>query len=137
MSVVELFGPGLFAMLVLVALVYLLLSLAPVLWPAWRAFRRRDRLPRPFLFVGVVTGLSYGVMSFYVFTFAVPVETYTVFIAPQLQEAGIPHGEALVRMSNWVTDYWWVPSPLMLLAATVWLTAWLARRWDRVCDALG
>jgi len=135
-EVTDLFGAGLFSLLVAVAMAYALLSLAPLLWPAWRAFRAPQRLPRRWLFVGVVCALVYGALTFFVAAVALPVDVYLVFIAPQLQEAKLPYGAMFVRVSDVVVNYWWVAAPAFQLLATWYLTRWLAARWERLCAAL-
>ena len=135
MEAIELFGPKLSALLALEALAYFLFSFAPVLWPAFRAFRRKGRLSKPWLFTGVVGALVYGIFWFLLCALMIPAEMYTVFIAPQLQEAGLPYGEALVRVAGLVGRYWWLGLPPLLLVSTVVVTRKLAAKWDRLCAA--
>ncbi|HEY0505757.1 MAG TPA: hypothetical protein VGD42_19910 [Lysobacter sp.] len=135
-EVIDLFGAGLLALLVAAAAVYLVLAFMPLLWPAWRAFRAPQRLPRPWLFVGVVGAIVYGAVTFFVAAIGVPMDAYLVFIAPQLQEAKLPYGAAFVGVSDVVVNYWWVAAPVFQLLATWYLTRRLAARWERICQAL-
>lgn len=135
MEAIELFGPKLGALLALVALAYFLFSFAPILWPAFRAFRRRTRLSRPWLFTGVVGALVYGMFWFFLCALVIPAEVYTIFIAPQLQEAGLPYGDAFVRVADLVGKYWWLGLPPLQLVSTVLVTRKLAAKWDRLCAA--
>lgn len=136
MNVIDLFGAKLLALLVAVAAVYLVLAFVPVLWPALRAFRAPRRLPRPWLFVAVVSSVAYGMVAIFVFAVGVPMDAYLVFIAPQLQEAKLPYGAALVPASQFVVDYWWLAAPVVQLLATWYLTRRLSARWERICEAL-
>jgi len=135
MEAIELFGPKLSALLALVAFAYFLFAFAPVLWPAFRAFGRKGRLPRPWLFTLVVGALVYGMFWFLLCALMIPAEMYSVFIAPQLQEAGLPHGEALVRVADLAGKYWWLGLPPLQLLSTVLVTRKLAAKWDRLCAA--
>lgn len=135
-KVIDTFGPELIAMLVLAAVTYFLISLAPVLWPALRAFRRCQRLPRPWLFTAVVAALTYGTVYIVVAILAIPVQVYVVFFAPQFEEMGVAHGAWLVSLSRFIGEWWWVALPPAVLAMTFLLTRRLARRWPQVCAAL-
>ena len=136
MEAQEAFGTELIALLALIAVVYLLLALAPLLWPALRAFRRGRRLERPWLFIWTVAALVYGSVYLVAATIAIPVQAYVIFIAPQLQELGQPHGEWLVAVSRFIGRWWWPALPVALAIATVVLTRRLATRWPALCAAL-
>lgn len=136
MEAIELFGPKLSALLALVALAYVLFSFAPVLWPAYRAFRRKTRLSKPWLFTGVVGALVYGIFWFLLCALMIPAEAYTVFIAPQLQEAGLPYGKAFVSVADFIGNYWWLGLPPLQFVSTVMVTRKLAARWERLCAAV-
>lgn len=136
MKVIDTFGPELIAMLVLAAVTYFLISLAPILWPFLRAFRRRKRLPRPWLFTAVVSALTYGTISILVTILAIPVEVYVAFFAPQFEEMGVAHGAWLVSTSRFIGEWWWVVLPPAMLAMTFLLTRRLAGRWPQLCAAL-
>ena len=123
MEAIELFGPKLGAMIIALASVYFIVSFAPVWLPAIKAFRPKSRLPRPFLFVGTVAALVYGVFSFLAFAVLLPVEAYGIFIAPQLEAAGMAAGAGLLRVSRFFVNYWWVFVPPVQLALTWYVTA--------------
>ena len=135
MEVIELFGPKLGAMIISLALVYFVISFAPVWLPAIKAFRRGSRLPRPFLFVGTVAALVYGAFSFLAFAFLLPVEAYGIFIAPQLEAAGMVTGAGLLRASRFFVTYWWVFVPPIQLALTWYITSQVGQRWAHICAA--
>ena len=122
MEVIDTLGAEFVTLLALVAVAYLLLSLAPIIWPATRAFRRKRRLPRPWLFTAVVAALTYGFVYLVVAVVAIPVEAYVVFLAPQLQEMGQPYGKWLVSSARFIGGWWWVVLPPAVLAATIVLT---------------
>ena len=133
---IETFGAKFTAILALATFAYLLVALAPLLWPAFRAFRRPCRLERPWLFTLTVAALTYGFVYLIAATVAIPVQAYVVFIAPQLQEAGKPYGSWLVSASSFIGQWWWPLLPLAVLAATIWLTRKLAAKWSGICSAL-
>lgn len=135
MEAVELFGPKLGAMIIALALAYFIISFAPVWLPAIKAFRRKSRLPRPFLFVGTVAALVYGVFSFLAFAVLLPVEAYGIFIAPQLEAAGMEAGAGLLRISRFFVSYWWAFVPPVQLALTWYITSQVGRRWAHICAA--
>jgi len=135
MEAIDLFGPKLSAMLIGLALVYFIMSFAPVWLPAIIAFRRRSRFPRPFLFVGTVAALVYGVFSFLAFAVLLPTEVYGIFIAPQLEAAGIAAGARLIRISRFFVNYWWLFVPTVQLALTWYVTSQVGRRWAYICAA--
>lgn len=136
MEVIDTLGAKFVAILALVAVVYLLLSLAPIIWPAIRAFRRKRRLPRPWLFTAVVAALAYGSVCLVVAVVVIPVEAYVVFLAPQLQEMGQSYGKWLVSSARFIGNWWWVVLPPGVLAATIVLTRKLAEKWSGICSAL-
>ena len=135
MEAIELVGPKLGAMIIALASVYFIVSFAPVWLPAIKAFRPKSRLPRPFLFVGTVAALVYGVFSFLAFAVLLPVEAYGIFIAPQLEAAGMAAGAGLLRVSRFFVNYWWVFVPPVQLALTWYITSQVGRRWAYICAA--
>ncbi|WP_162823669.1 hypothetical protein [Lysobacter sp. TY2-98] len=136
MEIIEALGAKFVALLAVAAFAYLLLALAPLLWPARRAFSRRNRLERPWLFTATVAALVYGSVYLVVAVVAIPVQAYVVFVAPQLQEMGQPHGSWLVATSRFVSQWWWPVLPVALLVSTVGLTRKLAARWAGICAVL-
>src|SRR5690606_14583206 len=135
MEAVDLFGPKLVAMMIAIASAYFIISFAPIWLPAIKAFRRKSRLPRPFLFVGTVAALAYGVFSFFAFAVLLPVEAYGIFIAPQLDAAGIATGAGLLRVSRFFVNSVWAFVPPIQLALTWYITAQVGRRWAQICAA--
>ncbi|HEY5851577.1 MAG TPA: hypothetical protein VIT62_12535 [Lysobacter sp.] len=136
MEVVEVFGARLIGLLVLAAIAWFLITLAPVIWPAFRAFRQKAALPRPWLFTATVSALTYGTLFLGLSVLLIPAEVYAVFIAPQLEAMGQPYGRALVNTTRFVADYWWLMLPPAQLVITVVLTKMLARNWPGICSAL-
>jgi hypothetical protein len=135
MEAIEMFGPKLAALFALVALAYVLLSFAPVLWPAMVVRRVRPALPRRLLFVVVVAALVYGVFSFIAFAILLPIEVYGIYIAPQLEEAGIANGSALLQISGFLADNWWILVPPTQLILTWYVTKIVKARWAYICAA--
>jgi hypothetical protein len=118
------------------ALAYFVAALFPIWFPAWRAFRRCARIPRAWLFVATVAGLSYGSFSAVLFCVSIPLEFYLIFVAPQLQEMGKPFGQPLDVALSFIASYGWIALPLILVALSVWLTRYLLPRWPAVVVAL-
>lgn len=135
MEAIEAFGPKLAAFMVLLAVAYGLLSFSPLWWPAIVAWRSRPLLPRRGLFVGVVAALVYGVFSFLAFAILLPVEVYGIFVAPQLELSGVAVGAPLLRVTGFVTDYWWLLIPPTQLVLTWYVTRKLKARWAHICSA--
>lgn len=135
-GIVELLGIEMVALLAAVGIAYFVVGLMPAWWPALRAFRRKARLPRPLLFVAVVAALVYGVYFLWGCIVLLPLEAYRLFIAPQLQAAGLPHGAWLVRGLDLVGGYGWLAAAAIQLVFTGWLTRRLAPRWPGICAAL-
>lgn len=136
MDVIDTLGPKFVALLALITVAYFLLTLAPIIWPAFRAFRRKHRLQRPWLFTAVVAALTYGSVYLVVAIVAIPVEAYVLFLAPQLQEMGQPYGKWIVTSSRVIDEWWWTVLPPAVLASTVVLTRKLASKWPGICTAL-
>lgn len=133
---IETFGWEMNLLLGLVAIAYLLIALAPILIPAFRAFRRSTRLDRPWLFTVIVAALTYGTVYLVAAVIAIPVQAYVVFVAPVLHEAGKPHGAWLSSAAHFVGTWWWPILPIAVLVATIILTRKLATRWAGICAAL-
>jgi len=123
------------ALLVLIAVAYSLLSLAPVIWPAFLAGRAGPVMPRRVLFVAVVAALVYGALSFLAFAVILPVEVYGIFVAPQLHEAGISYGAPVLSVTGFIRTYWWLLTPASQLALTWCITRRLMGRWAHICAA--
>jgi hypothetical protein len=135
MNALEVFGPSMTVILIAVAIGYFLLSFAPVIWPAFVAYKHRSWFPRPAVFVLVVAALSYGVFSFLAFAVLLPVELYGIFVAPSLESSGVASGASVLSFSGSFADYWWVIIPPAQLAITWLVTAHVGRRWAHICAA--
>ena len=133
---IEVFGPKLSALIVALGVAYFLFSFAPVIWPAWIAFRHKPSMRRPWFFIGLVAALVYGLFSFLAFALLVPVELYGAFVAPSLEAASISYGAPVLAASRFVVRYWWLAVPPIQLLLTWWVCRRLRQRWERVCDAL-
>lgn len=131
---VEVLGWKLTALMIGVAVLYFIVALAPVWWPAIRVFRSRPRLPRPVLFVAVVACLVYGVFFLLGFVVLLPLEAYRVFLLPELDPAGGTQGHWLTTSLDWVSDYGWIVVVIAELALTIQLTRTLAPRWAHLCS---
>jgi len=122
--------------IVLVSVSFLLCTLSPLLYSSFVATRQRPVLPRRILFVTVVTAFSYGLFSFLSFVVGLPVQAYVVFIAPQLEFSGHYFGEPLVSAARFVLRFWWLWVGPVLLALSVVVTRYLAKRWSRIVAQL-
>lgn len=135
MDATDVFGPTLSALLLLTALGYSLLTLAPVIWPAILARRAGPQMPRRTLFVAVVAVLVYGVFSFLAFVVILPIEVFGIFVAPPLEEAELAYGEQVLSITGFVREYWWLLVPVTQLVLTWRITKHLIGRWSYICAA--
>jgi len=124
------------AALTIAACVYILVTWTPLWWSAFIALRRRPNLPRRLLFVGVVAGLSYGIVFLFLFALALPAGIYSLFVAPSLQQVGHPYGALIVSITQYIEQYGWLALPPVLLVLTFTLTHKLAKLWSRICAGL-
>ena len=132
----ELFGDKLAALFIVGLAAYWLLALTPFLLPAWRAFSKRDRLPRPWLFVIIVGGLAYGLTEFAVTLFAIPGAVFLTFVAPSMKEAELLHDSWLLAGLDFFVEWWWTALPLAFFAMAAVLTRIIAQRWRKICTGL-
>lgn len=135
-EIIEAFGPRLSILIILVGIGWFLMSWSPLIWPAFRAFRGAPRLPRPWLFSFVVAALVYGTFAFAITAVLIPADAYTIFIAPQLQEMGMPAGRLLVGTVRFISMWWWISLPPAFFGLTFVLTRELAKKWPGICSAI-
>ncbi|CAN7563440.1 hypothetical protein LJR143_003931 [Pseudoxanthomonas sp. LjRoot143] len=131
---IDVFGWNLTVALVTMAIAYFVVSLVPVWWPAWRAFGRRPRLPRPFLFVAVVAALVYGVFFLLGCVFLLPLEMYSTFITPEMAAASKSSGSGWSPALRAIRDYGWLVVVIAQFVLTGYVTRTLARRWAHICS---
>ena len=135
-EIIETFGPRLSILIALVGIGWFLMSWSPLFWPAFRAVRGNPRLPRPWLFSFVVAALVYGIFAFAMTAMLIPADAYTVFVAPQLQEMGMPTGRFFVGIVRFISMWWWIPLPPASFGLTFLLTRVLAKKWPGICSAM-
>ena len=125
--------------LIAIAMVWWLLSLAPVLYSAFVATRTRLALPRRFLFVAVVVTLSYGLLVFFLFAITLPLAAFSIYIAPGLEAAGklSVSGRWLAATSRAISTWGWFVVPFFLAISSFKLTRYLATRWHQLVTGLG
>ncbi len=111
-------------------------SLAPVLWPAVVALRRRPTLPRRGLFVFVVGALCHGTLGLLATLIVLPVSALLVHVVPQLEAASAHSGGPIASIARLVAEYWWAAYSPALLVLAVAMTRWLAARWARIVSAM-
>ena len=131
---VEIFGWKIVLLLAAFAVLFFVLSLFPLWWPAWRA--RKHRLPRPWLFGVVVAGFTYGLWTLVSLVLVIPTGVYEVFFAPQFREWGHWQNDTVDAVLQWIIKYWWLAVVPLQVLSTVLLTRWLGRRWPGVCRGL-
>ena len=132
----ELFGDKLAALMVAGALAFWLLALTPFLVPAWRAFSKQDRLPRPWLFILVVGGLAYGWTEFIISLLAIPGAFFLTFVAPSMKEAELLHDSWLLSGLDGFVKWWWVGMPVAFFLVALGVTRTLGPRWRHICSSL-
>ena len=130
------FPPHIAALILTVGGVYMVLSWAPLWWPAITTWRQRHVMPRRLLFILVVASISYGVFVLLFFTLAIPFQLYAVYVAPTWEQLGYPTGHFLLTLHSYFESLWWVFLPPTLLAATFLVNRKLALRWTQICSAI-
>nr|AAK01324.1 unknown [uncultured bacterium HB1-14] len=125
--------------LILAAIIWWLLSLAPVVYSSYVVVRKNPALPRRLLFIGVVAGLSYGLLVLFLLLVSLPLSAFGVYIAPQLEAAGqLPlAGRWLVTVWRAISDWGWFVVPVVLAISSFKLVRHLAPRWHHVVAGLG
>jgi hypothetical protein len=116
--------------------IVLLCVLFPVLYAVQLALKVKPTLPRRALFVWVVTSLSYGSLMFFLFAISLPLQLYSVYVAPQLQFSGYAYGHWLIAFQDFVMGYGFVLLPVVLAVTSSFGSRYLARRWTRVVGSL-
>ena len=132
----ELFGDKILAAFVFGTIAYCLLLATPFLIPAWRAFSKRDRLPKPWWFVLIAGGLSYGLTDFLLYLITLPSAAFSVYFVPSLKESGLLRAEWLFAAIDGFIKWWWVVLPFAYLAMTIIVTRSVGQRWRKVCNAM-
>ncbi len=138
MKIIGTFDAKEIAIFALFAFAVLLITLTPVIWPAIRAFSRKSRLPRPWLFTFVVATLTYGsfiLVNLVSFILTLPAVAYEVYIVPTLHDMGQPYSKWIVGLA-WLNENMWVVLVLATLIVTVILTRKLAAKWSAICSVL-
>ena len=125
--------------MILAAVVWWLLSLAPILYSALLAFRAKPVMPRRVLFVGTVSTLSYGLLILFVFVVSLPLGAFSTYIAPTLREAGdlTLAGRWAGEISDAISSWGFFIIPLILAGSALWLSRRLLPRWPQIVIALG
>ena len=136
MDVIHAFGPKLVGLMIAVVIAYYLLALSPVLWPAFRAFRRGNRLPRPLLFILAVATQTYGVLFLLFWVVSLPIEMYSIYIWPQVREMRHSYGSWAVISQEFVSKWLWLTIPVVLVLLAGIVTRTLGARWARIASAL-
>lgn len=132
----ELFGDKILALFVLGTLAYCLLLASPFLIPARRALSKRDRLPKPWLFILIAGCLAYGFTDFVLFLLTLPSAAFNVYFVPALKEAGLLRAPWLFSALDGFIKWWWVVLPVAYLTMAVIVTKSLGSKWRRICSAL-
>jgi hypothetical protein len=131
-DMIDVFGWELTAAFVAIGIAYSAVALAPVWWPAWRAWRGSPPLPRPFLFVGVAAALVYGVSTFILLAIFLPMSAIRIFIVPSLDHAGVWYGTPLGHVSHLFYEHGWLLIVPVELLLAWYVTRRLERRWGHI-----
>ncbi len=118
------------------AFAWLLFAFLPLVLPTFFAIRKRHTLKRKILFVGTIACLCYGSL-FFIVALSIPFEIHTIYIAPQLQNAGYPYGSWLVDAILFLRDYGFIFFPPVILVLSIFVTKFVSSRWNRIIDAVG
>ena len=136
MDVIYAFGPKFAAAMIAGIIAYYLFALSPILWPAFRAFRRGNRLPRPLLFISTVATLTYGLLFLLFWVVSLPLERYSIYIWPTVQDLKHSYGSWAVAAQAFVAKWFWLTIPLVLVLLAGIVTRMLGVRWARIASAL-
>jgi hypothetical protein len=120
-----------------VSALVLIAVLFPILCAALFALRARPPIPRRFIFVVVTACLSYGLLFLFIVTVSIPLQLYTLFVAPPLQQAGRAYGPWLVSLGDFLASWGWLILPLVLAIASIAISRYLVQRWPKIIIALG
>ena len=135
-NVIRFFGEETTVGIATFVVAYFLLVLFPLYWPAAHAIRHRTRLPRPYLFIGVITTIVYGAFAFLTYAVRVPLLLFTAYIEPALSGAGYPVDARLATHINQHIELYgtFLAVPFQVLM-TILITVWLSRRWTKITQA--
>jgi hypothetical protein len=110
--------------------------LSPLLIPTIVAIRRRPILPRRFLLIGLVAGLSYSILLLAGLLFTIPLAVYSNLLAPSVRASGNWTATWLTDANQFLDAWGWLFTPIMLLVTSALLTRRITKSWVNVVAAL-
>jgi hypothetical protein len=119
-----------------IVVIYFIIALSPFWIPGIVAYYQRSSVPCPWMFICSVSCITYGVFTLFIFVIGIPAEAYIIFIAPQLQAAGLKYGRSFIEGVNFFEGYAWIILPVSQLALAYIVTRKLGRKWSQICVAL-
>lgn len=133
---IDTLGADVFFGLLTIAALYLAATTSPIWVPAVIVIRNRRNFSRPWLFVGVIACLAYGLLFLLFFVLYLPFVMYAIYVAPQLEAAGLNPGKAILAILEFTATYNWFIGPGILLATSIFTTKKVKGRWNGICNAL-
>jgi hypothetical protein len=118
------------------AIIYFLAVHSPVLFALAVAWRQRKTMRRRILFVGTVMGATYGFIVLFFLAVFVPVSAFMVFVAPALASHGVLENALIFPVTRFAADWWWAILPLVILIPAIFISLYLAARWNRIAEAI-
>jgi len=115
---------------------YFLFVASPLLMASFEILRKRREIKRPWLFLGTVAVIAYGLFSTILLLLLVPLMFYDAFVAPQLIAAKFYYPEFLLSLGNAVEKYGWIILPLLLVVLSLVSTVKISKRWAVICNAI-
>lgn len=119
-----------------IAAAYLVVIHSPVLFALAIAWRQRKTMKRRILFVGSVMVGSYGFIILGLMAIVLPVEAFSIFVIPTLKSQGYLSHSSVLAAIDLAYKWWWVLLPVSILASAIFTSRYLARRWNRIVEAL-
>jgi hypothetical protein len=138
MGIVEGFGgPKVIVAMSLTFVLYQLMVLSPVLWPALRAFRKQDPPPRPWLFGFVIATLTYSSMFFLLIVVGTAIDAISAYIAPMFNTISDRSDDSASSSEDKIAAAWGFAIWLLTYFAVITLLyRKLAPKWRKICEAL-
>ncbi len=122
--------------ILIISTLFYFVALAPIWIPGTLFYRYRKTVSRPFLFIFIVACLSYGFLTFIFFIVAIPAEVYSIFIAPQQEVTGEPHGFSFMFIIGFFEKYALLFAVIMQISISILISNKLIKIWVRVCASL-
>ena len=116
--------------------IYVLFVTSPIVMAGFVIARERGAVKRPWLFLGTVTVVAYGLVTTILLLLLIPLMLYDIFVAPQLIAASFDYPEFLLIIGKGINDFGWIILPLLLVVISLVTTIRISQRWTSICNAI-